>query len=561
MNKFLITGSLLIIANFVHAQQFGGNPPSIHWKQINTDTARIIFPLGMDSTAQRVSNIVHWLARNNPAPLGQQLRKINIVLQTQTTIANGYVSLAPYRSEFNLTPDLNNFDLGSIGWPEALAVHEFRHVQQYNNFRVGISKAAYYLFGDEGLLVANNAAVPDWFYEGDAVYNETVTTNQGRGRLPFFMNEYKSLWLTNKNYKWMKLRNGSLKDYVPNHYPLGYLMVNYGREKYGLDFWSKVTRDAAAYRGLFYPFQGAIKRYSRLNYKTFRKDAVDYYKVLSGVGGDERIATQPKIHQGTAAGIQNITPINTKYVTNYIFPYQLGGDSILYLKTSYRQRPAFYIKDATAERRLRAKDISIDDQYSYRNGKIVYAAFEPDARWGWKDFSVIKILDVYSHKQRTLSHRTKYFTPDISPDGNKVATVEVFPGGESQLLILDANGGKVIQQFHSVEINLFTDPKFIDDTSLVTAVRLVDGKMALAIADITAGSLERLTTPSYGVVGYPNVKNGIVYFTASFSGNDELYGLRLSDKKVFRITQTSLGNYFVNASGQKLVWSAFTAEG
>ncbi|TMI80992.1 MAG: hypothetical protein E6H10_12655 [Bacteroidetes bacterium] len=561
MNKFLSTCCLLIAVNFLCAQQFGGNPPSIHWNQINTDTARIIFPIGMDSTAQRVSNIVHWLARNNPAPLGHQLRKINIVLQTQTTIANGYVSLAPYRSEFNLTPELNNFDLGSIGWPEALAVHEFRHVQQYNNFRVGISKAAYYLFGDEGLLVANNAAVPDWFFEGDAVYNETITTNQGRGRLPFFLNEYKSLWLANKNYKWMKLRNGSLKDYVPNHYPLGYLMVNYGREKYGLDFWSKVTRDAAAYRGLFYPFQGAVKRYSGLDYKTFRKDAFDYYEKLSGVTGDKVIATQQEINQGTAAGIRSITPINTKYVTNYFFPYQLGGDSILYLKTSYRTRPAFYIRDVAGEHRLRTKDIALDEQFSYRNGKIVFAAFEPDARWAWKDFSVIKILDVYSHQQRTLSHRTKYFTPDISPDGNKIAAVEVLPGGKSQLLILDANSGKIIQQFHSIEISLFTDPKFIDDTSAVTAVRLADGEMALAIADINVGSLERLTTPSYGVLGFPSVNNGMVYFTASFSGNDELYALRLNDKKVFRITQTSLGNYFVTASAQKLVWSGFAAEG
>jgi Periplasmic component of the Tol biopolymer transport system len=380
----------------------------------------------------------------------------------------------------------------------------------------------------------------------------------------------------------MKLRNGSLKDYVPNHYPLGYLMVNYGREKYGLDFWTKVTRDAAAYRGLFYPFQGAIKRYSGVDYKTFRKDALDYYEKLNGVAGDKSLPAgqagiAPKglsegaladlriqhhgIYQDTAAGIHSITPINTKYVTNYLFPYQLGGDSVLYLKTTYRHRPAFYIKDNVREHRLRTKDIAIEDQYSYRNGKIVYSAFEPDARWGWKDFSVIKIFDVYSHQQRTLSHRTKYFTPDISPDGNKVAAVEVVPGGKSQLLILDANSGKIIQQFHSIEIGLFTDPKFIDDTSLVTAVRLADGKMALAIADITVGSLERLTTPSYGVLGYPTVKNGIVYFTASFSGNDELYAFRLNDKKVFRITQTSLGNYFVNASDQKLVWSSFTAEG
>ena len=69
----------------------------------------------------------------------------------------------------------------------------------------------------------------------------------------------------------MKLRNGSLKDYVPDHYNLGYLLVNYGYEKYGLDFWGKVTKDASAFKGLFYPFQKAIKRHAGVNYQTFPK--------------------------------------------------------------------------------------------------------------------------------------------------------------------------------------------------------------------------------------------------------------------------------------------------
>src|SRR5437773_7273555 len=129
MKKLFIAYCLLLIVHYSHSQIFGGNPPSIHWKQINTDTVRIIFPEGLDSTAQRVSNIIHYLAKNNPAKLGPQLGKVNIVLQTQTTIANGYVSLAPFRSEFQITPILNNFELGSISWPEALSVHEYRHVQ------------------------------------------------------------------------------------------------------------------------------------------------------------------------------------------------------------------------------------------------------------------------------------------------------------------------------------------------------------------------------------------------------------------------------------------------
>ena len=84
---------------------------------------------------------------------------------------------------------------------------------------------------------------------------------------------------------------------------------------------------------------------------------------------------------------------------------------MLYLKTSYRHRPAFYLKDAGGEHKLRVRDISIDEQFSYRNGKIVYAAYESDPRWAWRDYSVIKIIDVQTGQQQTVTHKTKYFTP------------------------------------------------------------------------------------------------------------------------------------------------------
>ncbi|MEO7923834.1 MAG: hypothetical protein ABIR30_09160 [Chitinophagaceae bacterium] len=547
MRKLVLAGCWLLVAGPLLAQQFGGNPPSVKWKQINTDTARIIFRPGTDSQANRAASIVHYLAAQKPVSLGDKLKKIDIVLQDQTTVANGYVGLGPFRSEFFLTPAMNNFQEGSIGWTDQLAVHEYRHVQQFNNFNHGISKVMKFLFGEDGYNLAINAAIPEWFFEGDAVYNETVLSNQGRGRLPLFLNTYPSLWQAGKKYSWMKLRNGSLKDYVPNHYYLGYLLVNYGREKYGADFWTKVTRDASAYKGLIYPFQHAIKEHARVDYKTFRDEAFAYYKQKS-----ERVSVTRE---------EYVFPMKKSYVVNYSFPYNAGTDSLIYLKDSYRSRPAFYIKDANGEHKLRIRDISTDDQFSYRNGKIVYAAYEKDARWGWKDYSVLKLLDVQTGQQQTLTKKSKYFTPDISADGSIIAAVQVAPGGKSELHIINASNGQVIKAIHSSEIVLFTDPKFIDEHSVVTAVRLRDGKMALASAEIETGNTMRLTNPSFNIVGYPSVNNGIIYFTANYGGNDDVFALRLSDKKIFKVSDGPLGNYFVNAGKGKISWSAFTAEG
>lgn len=551
MRRVLVVCCLVIVSVCINAQEFGGNPPSVKWRQINTDTARIIFPSGTDSIAQRVASIIHFLAAKNNS-LGNKRDKINIVLQNQTTIANGYVNLGPYRSEFFLTPSFNNFDLGSISWPEGLASHEYRHVQQFSNFRVGLSKAMYYLFGEEGLSVAINASIPDWFYEGDAVYNETVHSQQGRGRIPFFTNQYPSLWLAKKNYTWMKLRNNSLKDYVPNHYSLGYLLVNYGYQKYGADFWGKVTQDAAAYKGLFYPFQKAIERHANVDFKTFRKQAFELYKI-------EGLKFQ-KSEQVIEAYEQSITRPTLSYVTNYFFPFTTEDNALVYLKSSYRKRPSFVVKDNSGEHVLRVRDISLDEQFSYRNGKIVYAAYKPDARWGWRNYSEIRLLDTKTGTQQRITHKTKYFTPDISNDGTRIAAVNYDPKGKSALHVLDAGTGTILSSIESSEIKTFTDPKFIDDSSMIVCVRLRDGKMCLARAYMN-GIIERVTVPSYHTVGFPNVQDGKVYFTASFNGNDEIFMVQLADGKLFQISNSTIGNYFVNATPNKVIYSKFTADG
>lgn len=550
MKPILISCLLLTIAAATFGQRFGGTPPGVKWKQIDTDTARIIFPQGLDSQAARVASLVHYDAALRQAALGNRVKKIDIVLQNQTTIANGYVGVGPYRSEFYLTPSLNNFNLGSLPWSDQLAIHEYRHVEQYNNFRNGLSKLMSVLFGQEGYALAINASVPDWFYEGDAVYSETVLSKQGRGRLPQFMNTYPALWNADKQYSWMKLRNGSLKDYVPNHYNLGYLLVNYGYERYGHDFWAKVTRDASAFKGLFYPFQHAIKEHAGLNYADFVKEAFAYYQ------------SQYVKSNANEAGPAPVLPLDKKVLTNNIFPYTMEDGSLLYTKLRNNRRPSFYVKDETGERALRVRDISIDQQFSYRNGKVVYAGYENDKRWRWRDYSVIKVMDVDSRRVRTITHKTKYFTPDISASGEKIVAVEAAIDGRSELHVLDAATGEVKTRIGAADVVLFTDPKFIGEDSVVTAVRLRDGRMALALAHISSGSTVRITPPSFNLVGFPSVSEGKIYFTASYGANDNLFMLDLANKKIYRSSITwPLGNYHVNVAGGKMSWSAFTADG
>ena len=126
---------------------------------IHSVPADIIFPPGLDSEAREVAFLVSALSKTTLSTIGNQQKPIDIVFHNLTTVPNGYVQLAPFRSEFQLTPAQNSFDLGSLPWHQTLAIHEYRHVQQYNNFCVGLSKAFYILFGQDGHAFANSLSV------------------------------------------------------------------------------------------------------------------------------------------------------------------------------------------------------------------------------------------------------------------------------------------------------------------------------------------------------------------------------------------------------------------
>ncbi|HQZ50285.1 MAG TPA: hypothetical protein PLF17_07175, partial [Chitinophagaceae bacterium] len=142
-----------------------------------------------------------------------------------------------------------------------------------------------------------------------------------------------------------------------------------------------------------------------------------------------------------------------------------------------------------------------------------------------------------------------------------VAAVQFDENGKSELHILNTNGGTVLNKIHSPEINLFTDPKFLDDKTIISAVRLKDGRMYLAKSILPTGETSQLTSPSFNVIGYPCISNGIVYYTASYADNDDVFALRMSNGKIYKISDGPLGNYNVNVAGGKITWSSFTAEG
>jgi hypothetical protein len=542
MRKLLLLILFLTLAVVLKAQQFGGNPPSVKWKQVNTPAAKVIFPTGMDSLGFRVANAIEHINKATQPTIGIRQKQVSIVLQNQTTVSNAYVGLAPFRSEFYLTPAQNNFELGSLPWADQLAVHEFRHVQQYNNFNVGLSKVVSTLFGQGGQAIANAMTVPDWFFEGDAVFNETQVSKQGRGRIPYFFNGYRALWAAGKDYSWMKLRNGSLVDYVPDHYPLGYMIVSYGREKYGNPFWKDVTHDAASFNGLFYPLQKAVKKYSGEDYKQFRTSGLNYFK--QQFTKDRQTQISNKVH----------------FIADQEYPAYINDSTIIYLKSTYSHRPVFVMNEAGKERDIAVRSVSIDNYFSYANGKIVYAAYRPDVRWSYRDYSELRLLDVKSGNERQITNGAKYFSPALSDDGKTIVAVQIIPSGKSVLHLLD-NTGKLLAEVPSTDNLFYTYPKFYNSEQLISAVRNPAGQMSLTLIDIKTGSIKFLLPFSYQPIAFTAVQGSMVYFSATSGIYDRLFAVDVISGKLSQLSKDNTSQYQPAVGQNKLAWVEQTAYG
>jgi len=129
-----------------------GNPPGIEWKELSNKSARIIFPKGLESRAKRVADVIDYLNKNNRNSIGKLKGKINIILQNQLTEANGFVTAAPFRSEFFTTAPQRSF-LGTGDWLDMLSLHEYRHVMQLQFAKQGATKIGSYLLARIYLVI------------------------------------------------------------------------------------------------------------------------------------------------------------------------------------------------------------------------------------------------------------------------------------------------------------------------------------------------------------------------------------------------------------------------
>lgn len=554
MTRIRLCILLCLIAGVnVCAQELGLRSPKVKYYQIETPVVRVIFPEDAESTAQHVAGIMTYMSRLYPIGDGELFKKIPVILQNATDIPNGYVELGPWRSEMYISPPPSSFALGSLDWTTLLAIHEFRHVQQLSTAKRGLTALAYYLFGEEAYSGMAHLSWPNWYIEGDAVVAETVLSMQGRGRLPAFLNGYRAKILSGEDWAYAKVRNGSLKEWIPDHYRLGFLLQNYGRVRHGQDFWDRIAQESAAYEGLIYPFSAAMKRYAGVSSIEFYHNAMAYYRDLWKTDTTGMTDGQPVVAE------------DMERYRNFSYP-AFGDNGALYAAMrSFSEIEAIHRITPEGPERIVAMGFQNEPSFSYANGKFAWTELRLHPRWVREDYSSIVVFDTGTGKKQTITQRESYFSPALSPSGERVVAVaDKNDRQEYALRILDVDDGTILHELSNPDNLYFTFPVWSEDERVIySAVRDKTGRMALCRQTVADESVRILTPWTTNPIGRPCLYRGWIYFTMSDDLTDQIFRLSLEDGDIQQLTFGDQSNYqpVVDPVSGDLVFSQFTLNG
>ncbi|HTM99925.1 MAG TPA: hypothetical protein VL088_14315 [Pedobacter sp.] len=541
--KLLYTLILSLTSLSVFGQIFDNeqNPLSVKWRQINIAGFKIIYPTELEKEAQRMGNTLPKIYPSIGRILDQQKTTIPIVFQNRGILANGFVQLAPKKSQFYTTPP-QQFD--SQDWLNNLAVHELRHVAQFDKLTGG--KA--YPFPEEIYFAYLGISVPIWFFEGDAVSTETSLTNAGRGRQPSWIMSFRTSLLNNQKLSYSKSYFGSSKDQTPGYYQLGYLLTSRLNKEFGENSVDSLLGDIQKRPFRLYPFSRSLKRLTGKNTNQWYKYNVDLLK--------KEWLLQDMEHKSEQYQVLNQ---KAKIATNYFLPTAYGTEHILSLKHSKASPPTFVLIDSHKnEKKLFAIAYQEQPWFSYANNLLIWDEIRFDPRYKQRSYSVICSYNFLTKQKKQLTFKTRLFSPSLSVDGKKLIAVQIDLSNQANLVELDPQTGNVIKTHPNNEGYILQTPALNSNGSKMAWISVSESGKALWIKE-GDDNPRKIINYTQQQLSRPVFNGDQIIFNAHLNGINNLYEVNPTGGKIIALSASKYGafNASFTADGKSMLFNEY----
>ncbi len=524
---------------------WGSDPASLKWRMIKDDSVRVIYPTESSEIANQTYFYIKAVSPYIDYGFERGPLNIPFVLHPENFASNGLVMWMPKRVDFLTSPSIDGF---SMPWIKQLVAHEYRHAVQYNNLNRGFSKALSYVLGQQGSVIGV-AGMPIWALEGDAVMTETAMSSYGRGLQPSFSIEYRAFgdrMLTKRNAdKWFC---GSYKEFVPDHYRVGYQISSYADNHYGENIWDRVAWYSSRNLYLITTTYFALNKY----YDTSTTDL--FHQTFAELNEFWR-----PLAQRTDSSDAVVELPHDNY-TSYEHPRWLDDGRILALKSSLSQVSSFVIVDPrTGEEEHLHHTGSISSRPMLENGRVWWTEYSRSTLFEQRVNSQLYYMDVDGGRPRAVRKQKDalYATP---MRGDSIAWVEYWPSGEYSVQIRP-NGADQYPIHHAYAERFAEIHGLAWDNKTDKLFVLITDNSGMWIGQIVEHRIVPVTEGAYITLSNLSAKDGFLWFGSIESGLDEIHCYDIENKKQYRLTDSRYGSFSADVHQAEAVMTTYSDRG
>lgn len=536
----------------------GEDPARLKWNQLQAGPYKIIFPRGTDSLAFRYAWLLEQVTPHVMRSLEADTPAIPVVLHPYNVNSNGMVAWTPKRMELITTPPSS----GTMhNWEKQLAVHETRHVAQMQRAGEHFFRGFRWFFGQQSEGVSVGLYFPRWLLEGDAVITETLLSSAGRGREASFLMPYKAYFAENKFFSYDKWRYGSFRHFIPDHYALGYMKLSVATLNAAEDALSRIFTDITKYP--YWPF---------IYGTTFKKNYGSYAVKLWGPAADhyKQIWQQEEmLKQPADPGVQLNRSVKdyVRYASPALVMHEDGAGYLYAVKSSLAKTSRIIRFDKNVEQKEHPlfPAGNINSSLNANGPYLYWSETVSGYRWAHENYSVIMKYNAVTGRKQQLTSKTRYFNPAPGPDNKLLAAAFYKPQGGSQLHLLNAMTGELLEIVEIPDGGQITE---IAWSSIDTLIVMITGENGTGIYKMDRNSSLKtvILPPSFHSLGGLQYASGKIFFKSDKVNNtDNIFSMNEDGSGILQLTRARFGAFdplpYETPSGTFLYYTNYTTRG
>lgn len=528
--RLLLLFGAVLAAHTASAQYYTwGSDPPMKWSTIRTPDVRMIYPDTVASVARRTLFYIRTVQPDIAYGFTHGPMRIPFVMHPENFRSNGLVMYLPKRVEFLTSPAIDSY---SMPWIKQLVAHEYRHAVQYNNLDRGVIRVLSYVLGQQGSTVGL-LCMPIWAMEGDAVMSETQMSSFGRGLQPSFSMGYRAMGRVGRDRRDTRDRRnidkwfcGSYRDYIPDHYELGYQICSYAYDRYGENVWNKVARYGSRNPYVLATTRVALEKYYGTNVSTlFRETFDDLQRYWDSLPKTEDSAlTLTRLPEGNH--------------TTYQWPLPLDDTTVLVLKTDFDRSTRFVRLDTRTGREQVVCHVGqVSTRPALGNGRVWWTEYRRSKLFEQRVNSQLCYMNLADGTPRTVAEHRRTLYPTSA--GDDFAWVEYAPDGR-YTVVVDYAGGieRRIAAPEGAELHGLA----WDDITQAFYVIVTDDS-GMWLGRLGSEGIEPVTQGAYITLSNLRAGGGKLYFGSIASGKDEAHCYDLVAGREYRLTTSAYGTF------------------